>query len=269
MIIPYFRIFPLVTAFGENTMNDFQFLIKKSPEDKRDFIAEDIMGAPGDLPAILDYSPNMPPVRNQGSQGSCAAMAAAALKEWEERKDVAYTGYMSPQFIYNIRPNAPGDGMYTRDLMKILNKSGVPFEEDFPYGTMSLPSDAVRAKALNYVVKSYALVETVEGLKAALVANGPCLIALPVYNYGLRMWNQEAGQNYIGHAMAIIGYSDAGFIIRNSWGAGWGIFGYTLFPYSDWGMHWETWTTLDAKSVGAINPESSGTRDWLKKRFNR
>ena len=48
-----------------------------------------------------------------------------------------------------------------------------------------------------------------------------------------------------GHAMTIVGRNDAGYILRNSWGTEWGEEGYCLFPYSDWGKHWEVWTTVD------------------------
>jgi len=37
-----------------------------------------------------------------------------------------------------------------------------------------------------------------------------------------------------GHAVAAVGYDDAkqSFIVRNSWGTGWGIKGYCLMPYA-------------------------------------
>ena len=43
----------------------------------------------------------------------------------------------------------------------------------------------------------------------------------------------------------MVGYNKEGFIIRNSWGTEWGDNGYTLYKYSDWGHHWELWTTVD------------------------
>lgn len=259
-----------MTPFNSEVSSGIRLLIERSPEDKRDYIAESIFDVTASVPPTLDLTLKMPPVRDQGSQGSCAAMAAAAVKEWQENADVSYTGYMSPQFIYNLRSNAPGEGMYTRDLMKILNKNGVVIESMYPYGTMSNISESIKAEALKYVVKEYALVTSVAGLRVALASRGPCVISLPVYNYGLRMWNQEPNEEFIGgHAMTVVGYNHYGFLIRNSWSSSWGVFGHTLFPYSDWGKHWEVWTTLDADSPDMYVKIKGNVRDWLKKTFNK
>jgi C1A family cysteine protease len=50
-----------------------------------------------------------------------------------------------------------------------------------------------------------------------------------------------------GHAVVCVGYDDArrAFIIRNSWGAGWGVAGYGFMPYPyvlDGGLAADFWT---------------------------
>jgi len=40
-----------------------------------------------------------------------------------------------------------------------------------------------------------------------------------------------------GHAFAIVGYDEAGFVVQNSWGEGWGSRGFALLPYADWVCH--------------------------------
>jgi hypothetical protein len=40
-----------------------------------------------------------------------------------------------------------------------------------------------------------------------------------------------------GHAFALVGYNDLGFIVQNSWGPGWGSLGFALLPYEDWVTH--------------------------------
>jgi hypothetical protein len=39
---------------------------------------------------------------------------------------------------------------------------------------------------------------------------------------------------HAGHAYAIVGYDETGFLIQNSWGTEWGSHGYALLPYDDW-----------------------------------
>src|SRR5262245_61895817 len=37
-----------------------------------------------------------------------------------------------------------------------------------------------------------------------------------------------------GHAFALVGYNDVGFLVQNSWGTGWGKGGFATLPYEDW-----------------------------------
>ncbi|MEU8250263.1 C1 family peptidase [Nonomuraea sp. NPDC048916] len=37
-----------------------------------------------------------------------------------------------------------------------------------------------------------------------------------------------------GHAYALVGYNDVGFLVQNSWGTSWGKGGYATLPYEDW-----------------------------------
>ena len=201
------------------------------------------------FPETLDLSEIMFDVRDQGGQGSCAAMSGAAVKDWQEIMDVSMNEYMSPQFIYYNREDPSQEGMYMRDLMSIMRYKGTCRESSHPYGTMSTPSNGAYNEALNYLLNGYAEVGTINGLKSALFEDGPCVIAVPVYNYGPRMWHQNPGEGLLGgHAMTVVGYTSAGFIIRNSWGDDWQDGGYTIFPYGDWGEHWEMWSTVDAPS---------------------
>ena len=67
-----------------------------------------------------------------------------------------------------------------------------------------------------------------------------------------------------GHAVAIVGYTEMGFIVQNSWGPTWGSSGYALLPYEDYLLHatdvWvaqlgvpvtvDTWNVMDVDSAG-------------------
>jgi hypothetical protein len=40
-----------------------------------------------------------------------------------------------------------------------------------------------------------------------------------------------------GHAFALVGYNEQGFVVQNSWGTAWGAAGFALLPYADWANH--------------------------------
>jgi len=223
-----------------------------SPEDSRDWNAATIYKK-SNLGDTLDLRELLPPVRNQGIQGTCAAQTAACMKEWQEKKDYNFKGYMSPQFIYNNRENQDSEGMFGRDVMRILSKIGSIRDAIYEYGKiepLSEISEHYYEKAKMHKIKNYARIYDIDNLKKALNINGPCYIAFPVYNMGSRMWYRESPESPMqgGHAMTVVGYTSEGFIIRNTWGTSWGDKGYCIYSYSDWGSHWEIWTTIDEKS---------------------
>lgn len=234
----------------------FLLNIEKSPVDKRDFVAETIYPDNVDYPDELDLRPDLQDIRNQGSQGTCSAQVAACMKEYQEyklQKLAGVEGKMSPQFVYNLREEPDYQGMTPRETMKILQKTGVCREAIYPYGTVEYP-DAITEDAYldasGFKIESYAQVSTIEGLKKALYKDGVCYICFPVFNESARMWKAAQGEtNKGGHAMAVVGYNKQGFIIRNSWGKSWADNGYTIYPYEDWGAHWEIWTSVDQSSA--------------------
>jgi C1A family cysteine protease len=204
----------------------------------------------------------MPAVRNQGSRGTCAAHAAAAIKEWQEHTDSGYDGKMSPEFVYFYRENKPNAGMFSRDVMKILAGRGCCTESEFPYQKsestvpVAVPAD-IEASAKNNTIKEYATVATIEGVKTALYQNGPCYIAFSVYDVRPQFWRKSAPDVQMkgGHAVVIVGYTSEGFILRNSWGTSFGEGGYVIYPYSDFGMHREIWSTIDSRGSPKPPPE--------------
>ena len=233
---------------------EFKLNFSPSPDDERDFI----FTSEGNFPEELDYSDELHPIRNQGSQGSCYAQSACCMKEWQEKRDYGLNEYLSPQFFYNNRYNLYDEnpdndyGMFGRDVMRILKEVGVCLERNYKYGLIEEKkeiSEECYIEALNHTIKGYARVYEKDDLKRCLLKNGPCLIGFPVYNNTTRMWKRKENEQMNGgHAMTVIGYNKEGFIIRNSWGSHWGLNGYCIYPYGHWGSHWEIWTTIDDES---------------------
>ncbi len=246
----------------------FELNAIKSTPDIRDWILEDLFSNNTEDIRRCDYRNELLPVRNQGSQGTCYAQTAACVKEWQENKK----NYFSPQYIYDNRDywnnnKQDGDdfkedyGMQGRDVMKILKNSGVCDENDYPYGYSRQIKDIpeyIKNIAKKNVIKAFAKINTLDGLRNSLKVNGPCLIAFPVYNYSDQMWLKKENDNFQGgHAMTVVGFDDDKeyFIIRNSWGDKWADNGYTYYKYIDWNSHWECWTTVDCLKNNQILPE--------------
>jgi hypothetical protein len=89
--------------------------------------------------------------------------------------------------------------------MKILNKIGSVYEEQYPYWSNKEFNEELLNLASRYRIKGYAKISTIEGLKKALVKNGPCYFACNVYNYGTWMWKPRQGDVQLGgHAMCCL-----------------------------------------------------------------
>jgi hypothetical protein len=80
---------------------------------------------------------------------------------------------------------------------------------------------------------------TVDMLKNALNTYGPLTTTMDVYedfyHYISGAYSYVSGSYQGGHAILLVGYDDAGqyFIVKNSWGSGWGEAGYFRIAYSE------------------------------------
>lgn len=85
--------------------------------------------------------------------------------------------------------------------------------------------------ALNEVGVVYASVDTHAGWDAGDKAKAR---AMP-RSFKDRIFEIPAdGGGGGGHAIALIGYNERGFLLQNSWGAEWGSHGYAILSYDDW-----------------------------------
>lgn len=234
-----------------NNLMDANFVI--SPLDDNDWIAESILPDLSEikLPKTLDLRKDLHTVVNQGIYPTCAAHVARCIKEYQEKKDIGMTEKFSHWYVYDNRKNYPTKGMYGRNVMEILQEKGCCIKSDYKSSNKKGTPENVDKLANNYKIKSYAKVTTIEGVKKTLFLNGPCYVSFNIYNKGTSFWKPKQNGDKIigGHAVAIVGYDKNGFILRNSWGIFWGRGGYTNFPYSDFGMQGEIWSSIDEKSV--------------------
>lgn len=219
----------------------------RSPEDPRDWIFEGLgTGNEQVLPPSHSLMHLAPEIRDQGQRGTCAAFVGAGIKSMILKKLSGASIQLSPEFIYYHRENKPANGMYGRNVFQVLQRLGVPEEEDYPYGTKKKPTKSIYARAQDFKISNYAKITTMDGLKRALYEIGPCYLLLPLFKHRPYFWrnidNEPCDKT---HAVIVVGYNKEGFIIINSWGGTWNDTGTCTVPFDDWCSDWEMWVCMD------------------------
>jgi C1A family cysteine protease len=204
------------------------------------------------LPARADLRPGCSPVENQGQLGSCTANALVGALEYLERQADPEGLYadLSRLFIYYnervVHHAVESDsGAMLRDGIKVLAKQGVCHESRWPYDIARFtvkPTPACYVEAANHEITEYRRLENLDAMRAALATGYPFVFGFTVFEYmesremattgKLRL--PKAGERPLGgHAVCAVGYDDKKgvLIVRNSWGAQWGMQGYFTMPY--------------------------------------
>jgi hypothetical protein len=209
---------------------------------------------------FCDNSAHLPPVGNQGSQGSCVAWATGyyykTYQEWEEHQwSVTQTNHQfSPAFIYNQINGGADYGSYGSDAFKVLCDNGCATVADMPYNQFNCTNFPDETDFLNGIPyrsqQAYSLYVFNEGLTSVknLLLNGHCAV-LFIYVWSnfdnISSYNntycvsQVYGENRGGHAVTLCGFDDSrptadglgAFKVANSWGTGWGAAGYFWMSY--------------------------------------
>ncbi len=208
------------------------------------------------LPATVDLRAQCPAtVYDQGQLGSCTANAIAAAIEFDILKQKLADFMPSRLFIYYNERVIEGtvstdSGAQIRDGVKSVNKLGVCTEVVWPYSDQDPgpfqqdPPAAAFDQALTHTISSYKRVpQSLQGMKSCLADGYPFVFGFTVYeSFESPAVAQTGvapmpapGENVVGgHAVLAVGYDDAAstFLVRNSWGPGWGMGGYFTIPYA-------------------------------------
>lgn len=220
--------------------------------DQRDFLYSAPRGTLAALPTGVDLRPQCPSVYDQGQLGSCTSQAIAAAIEFDQMKQKRpYIFQPSRLFIYYNERSIEGtvesdSGAMIRDGIKSVGSQGVCPEEEWPYDISKFElqppdncyQDALACKAIVY----QSLLQDLNQMKGCLASGYPFTFGFSVYESfesqnvatsGEVSMPQPGEQMLGGHAVLAVGYDDAQqrFIVRNSWGDGWGMKGYFTMPY--------------------------------------
>ena len=260
-----------------------------------------------ELSASVDLSGQLPPVGNQGAQGSCVGWATSYYyKSWSEKQehvtwDLTNPWYQySPAFVYNQINGGVDGGAYFEDAFDLMQDKGDIDIADMPYSQSdytSQPSTAQLNAAMPYDIQGdwsafwnhsylgpYNPPNPIEQAQAWLDSGKILVMGVPIYydfpsfggNPSNPYYDYNGSSNLAGgHAVTICGYDDninpdgadpdhqGGFLMANSWGAGWNgaSQGFVYLSYDFAKRYvWEAWTmnnnVPDSPGIDFLSSES-------------
>lgn len=203
---------------------------------------------------LVDLRSGCSPVENQQDIGSCVANAIVSDLEFLMIQQGTPYVDLSRMFVYYnarllLNETDKDDGSYVSLAMSTLKKEGVCPESTYPYDTDKVfmrPTWEAYREAYAHTLSDYYKIDG-SGMQlhrdiwAALDSKHPVVFGTPVWASIQQVGSDgmipmpDASKSIGGHAMLIVGYdmNTRRYIVRNSWGTGWGDrgYGYLSFDY--------------------------------------
>ncbi|EFA77003.1 hypothetical protein PPL_09755 [Heterostelium album PN500] len=191
----------------------------------------------------VDWRAALPGVKNQGSCGSSYAFASLAPLEAslvrkggqrvslseQEIVDCTKNSYFTYQKLIDGKGNSGCNGGWMTGVYDYIKRAGgVSEESSYPYNGVvqkCRPSGSKYGAIVNYVI-----IDNEQAMVNALTNVGPVAIALQAGVRSFQMYNggiyYDAGAGSIDHEATLVGLGTENgvnyYIMRNSWGTGWG-----------------------------------------------
>jgi cathepsin L len=176
------------------------------------------------------------PVKNQGGCGSCWAFSATEVFESHYAIATGSLLKFAPQAFVNCvqNPQQCGgsggcEGATMELAFNLTTTMGMPLESDLPYAgrDQTCSSYTPAAKATGYVKIPE---NDADALETAIATKGPVSVTVAAnwggYGGGVYDGGCSSSNCALDHGVVAVGYSKDYWLVRNSWGSGWGESGY-------------------------------------------
>ena len=226
------------------TDEEYQSLLKYIPP-------ADVVIPPADsalkdreFPEVFDWREldGLTPVRNQGQCGSCWAFSALGVVEAQAKIEGLVDFDLSEQQLVDCTPGSYGCGGGNYELAwDYMQYRALTSEDVYPYAAEN--QDCQDRNLPNHikVTRWEYINDSVESIKAALMDFGPVATVMGA-NDNLKMYTggcyQDDSNTGVNHGVVIVGWDDTiceggSWIVRNSWGASFGLDGYFYIHRGD------------------------------------
>lgn len=212
-------------------------------------------------------------IRDQGTEGACTGFGLAAVANylfWIRKLD-AQSGKpfesVSPRMLFELAkrydewPGTDYEGSSCRGALKGWHKHGVCSESFWQYttnakgeATFKEPRKGWDDNACQRPLGVYYRIDrkSIVDVQAAIFDIGAVYASATVHDGWDTLlrdsptkamprklgdldcipWPTRGDRD--GHAFALVGYNELGFVVQNSWGERWGSRGFAILPYDDW-----------------------------------
>ncbi len=225
-------------AAGNNNSNAIQVSVNT-----------EVISPPSSLPSSVVLL--MPPVQNQGGEGSCVAFAVGyAARSCEKYYSSGASSYsesvniLSPEYLFNqTKTTSYCSSSPLLVALDFLKNNGICTWQSMPYTSNDcslMPTTSQTSEAGNFRISSYSQIATTDiaAIKTLLYNKHPLVMTFTPDSYFSNatpgfIWKSYSPTLYARHAVAICGYDDSknAFKVINSWGTGWGDNGYSWIDY--------------------------------------
>ncbi|XP_027345625.1 zingipain-2-like [Abrus precatorius] len=196
----------------------------------------------GDLPESKDWRKEgaVTGIKDQGECGSCWAFSAVAAVEGINKIKLGKLVSLSEQELVDCDVDNGNQGceggLMEKAFTFIKENGGLTTAKDYPY--KGVDGTCNREKTKHHVVNisGYENVPANnESMLKAAAANQPVSVGIDAGSYTFQLYSEGVFSGVCGkqlnHGVTIVGYGseengDKYWIVKNSWGADWGEFGY-------------------------------------------